>query len=1612
MKNVILKLLFAVAFLGGMLFSGPLSAYPDLTGYAVTADDEDTCAIVSLPYTMDFDNVPAPSTVMPPCFYGSTAAGPPPVIILSAQSHILRINAGYGNSSYFVFPQLGPDIDISTLKLSFRYSPLEDNNSGFQIGFVTDPQNFGSTFTAVHTIPVTADPNWRDYSVTFEEYIGTGRYMAIKWTNGTSGILLDDFLLEVLSGCAPITDFVLHQADASSALLSFNNSISSPMEYTLQYTTDSTQGWQTMAIPQSPVLLSGLEELTLYTARIKSVCSEEDQSEWVYLDFYTMCGSYTGDTIGTGNGTTLGDSIPIGPSNYSYSQQLFMVDELGEESFEAAGISFLYNSTEDVNRSLAVYMANTNQSVFAQGPVSSWIPAHQLTKVFDGNVSFSSQEGEQWVNIPFPEPFLYDGTSNLVVGVLDRSGEASRNIRFYTHATEDNKSIYTTDITPINPEGGSPVYYHIGAFRNHIRLLHCGDFICSAPSVITIDARSSSAHIAWGASSSVNPGYHLEYKKSDEEGWTSVETIYDNHYELTLLEGNTTYDIRLRTLCFAEEDTSSWSTRSFTTPFGQMALPFRQDFDLYQTGQFPGDWDRYTAGTGNEPRVLRSPSDTTQYTSRYSSLYFPATGASYNRIVLPEIPEEEDITDVTMAFDARFSNAGATQYLIAGVMSDPARITTFTAVDTLYADAANVWQYNEVSFRDYEGEGGYITLMWANSGTHTLLLDNFYIDRNSPCVRPYHVTVANITETSAEISWDANGSSGPWIVEYGAHYFTPGEGVQYPSVNNFYVLSDLTENTDYDVYIYSQCNADTSWPSDVARFFTPQIPDTLVFRCDFEAAASRQGWSFANDLNPNQWVIGEAVNNTENGRYSLYISADGGQTNDFISDFQQNYSVWSYRDIDFTQEASQYVLSFDWRNNGGAYAFIGAYIGEPVDVVSGMQSIPAGDIDTVALKLYGSTEWQNVTHILPASYHGTVKRIYFLWYNSSAPNPGGAIDNITILPDFCATPVGFAVSNPTDSSVDLSWMKGAADAWIIEYGERDFVPGTGTLLQVDTFHYTLSGLNPSTFYDFYVRNYCAEGDTSLRSQKMTIMTGQTPATLPYFCDFEDASENRQWAIIDGNGTSHWYIGTAVNNTIGGTHSLYISNDGGLTNSYEGAATEWAYRDIQLGHTEEGEFLLSFDWRALGETWSGSPADYVRIYAGAPLDVRPSNPNLPGSPTLLVDRINGQPDWGTARAILPASFSDSLIRLYILWYSNGTGDYQPAAAIDNISVEMRNCVSPFNVTVYGVTDESAIVAWNHPSLSSGWEVEYKIDTASSWIRESATIAQGHVISNLEDSTTYMVRVRAICGAGDTSAFSPVTQFTTFASVAEECTQPSGVSVSGQGTTVATIHWNDISDATWSFEYKEESAAQYTVILEDDTFYRLTQLLPSTTYNVRIKTICSDDNESAYAELDFTTQDSICTITATAGVNGIITPSGAIRIKMGSDTTFTIEADPDYRIEMVTVDGQDVGERSSYTFTNVRENHAISASFITTGIDDYANNRSMTVYPNPAHDKLYLRLDYNDAETIAITNLLGKVIWSTPVTTNEMEIDIHSLGKGVYFISTYSKGGIITSKFIKE
>lgn len=145
-----------------------------------------------------------------------------------------------------------------------------------------------------------------------------------------------------------------------------------------------------------------------------------------------------------------------------------------------------------------------------------------------------------------------------------------------------------------------------------------------------------------------------------------------------------------------------------------------------------------------------------------------------------------------------------------------------------------------------------------------------------------------------------------------------------------------------------------------------------------------------------------------------------------------------------------------------------------------------------------------------------------------------------------------------------------------------------------------------------------------------------------------------------------------------------------------------------------------------------------------------------------------------------------------------------------------------------------------------------------------------------------------------------------------------------------------------------------------------------------------------------------ITASAGSNGVISPSGKTMVEHGSSKKFVISADPGYHVYRVYVDGELVGNIAEYTFENVKETHTISATF-------KKNDFKAEITSNDKHGSVSGGKYFENGEraVFIITPKEGYVIES--VTVNGVEVKIEN---STFIVEKVTDDLYITVNFAKK
>ncbi len=290
--------------------------------------------------------------------------------------------------------------------------------------------------------------------------------------------------------------------------------------------------------------------------------------------------------------------------------------------------------------------------------------------------------------------------------------------------------------------------------------------------------------------------------------------------------------------------------------------------------------------------------------------------------------------------------------------------------------------------------------------------------------------------------------------------------------------------------------------------------------------------------------------------------------------------------------------------------------------------------------------------------------------------------------------------------------------------------------------------------------------------------------------------------------------------------------------------------------------------------------------------------------------------------------------YKLYYGTASGSYPNSATLDKVTTHTLSGLTE------GVTYYFALTAFDTENFESGYsnEISYTppaaqyILTASAGPNGTITPA-GTVIVNPGTSATFTITAHtgyqiaavtvdgAPLGAVSTYTFSAVTANHTIAATFTANTYSLTVSKTGTGTGTVT---NTPAGTTFS------AGTVVSLSAAPNAGSNFTGWSGACTGTANPCSVNMNVNQSVTANFTLKTY----TLTASAGVNGSITPSGAVTVNHGESRTFTITPAAGYRVADVLVDGTSVGAVSTYTLSAVTTNHTIAAVFA-------ANTYTLTV-----------------------------------------------------------------------
>ena len=342
--------------------------------------------------------------------------------------------------------------------------------------------------------------------------------------------------------------------------------------WTVEYKYADHSEWHSMNASTTSVTLAGLDGNTTYDVRVKANCGATS-SAWTTGQFTIDCQNSIQASIDRtiGDGSTTNSYLPFyGTYNYTYSQQIYDAAELNIPAGPITEISFYCTTapTSTTTGNIRIWMANTTKSTFADN--TDYIDPSTLTQVayVEGNRPFTTG----WNTFTLSQPFMYDGTSNLVVAYYE-GYDTWNGGSFWAQSTTDNKSIshYSDTYSAVSysdPANASGSKY-FSKYRSDIKLVGSGVVCndqpaCAEPTNLTVtDVTNYTANLAWTAGDSTQVSWTVEYKAENDASWTAVN-VASTTYNLVGLDPNTHYMVRVKANCSATS-TSEYIAADFTT---------------------------------------------------------------------------------------------------------------------------------------------------------------------------------------------------------------------------------------------------------------------------------------------------------------------------------------------------------------------------------------------------------------------------------------------------------------------------------------------------------------------------------------------------------------------------------------------------------------------------------------------------------------------------------------------------------------------------------------------------------------------------------------------------------------------------------------------------------------------------------------------------------------------------------------------------------------------------------------------------------------------------------------------------------------------------------------
>ncbi|MBF9141103.1 T9SS type A sorting domain-containing protein [Hymenobacter properus] len=612
--------------------------------------------------------------------------------------------------------------------------------------------------------------------------------------------------------------------------------------------------------------------------------------------------------------------------------------------------------------------------------------------------------------------------------------------------------------------------------------------VCSsAPTAGTATATAtntcaSSAIVVSLSGASTDGGLAYQWQSSTNGGTSYTDIAGATSATYTVSGQTTTTLYRARVTCSGTaQSTTSTAVTISSTPPTYATLPVVESFentwlDVCNTRDVPTVSWRNTPSTGNNSWRREDDGTAGAWVSPASWGYTPAgsqgahsarfhSGQATNGLIgtLDLYVDLSAAGAKRLSFD--FINTSGSDSLVVQLSTnggttfsrlDGYKLSTGTGFNTVVLPISATSATSVLRFRGR-----------ADFGVTDIGLDNIVLESATGCLTPATLT-ATTTTTTATLSW-LTGGTGTYTVVYGPTGFNPATGGTSVSgiTTGSTTITGLTPGTTYQFYVTSNCGAGSNSGTAGPVAFT-----TLILNDDPCGATQL---TISNVCTPiNSTTIG--ATQTPSSTYA------GGTQGTGCGSISAPRDVWFQFTTAATGPTSTQVRI---TVTGGAASVVRAYSGTAC----------AGPLTYISCAGTASNTAAPVLDLTTLSPSTT----YYIRVNEYSTT--GTLGNFTIcaspVPN-CPAPTGLGTGTLTNTTAVANWSGtlSTGGTYSVIYGPSGFIPtATGTTISGLTANTaTLTGLSPTTAYQFYVQQICGgfNGSSTLAGP----FSFTTPLTAP------------------------------------------------------------------------------------------------------------------------------------------------------------------------------------------------------------------------------------------------------------------------------------------------------------------------------------------------------------------------------------------------------------------------------------------------------------------------------------------------------------------------------------